>query len=415
MKKFSIGLLVLVTGCAYGSLDKLATALQKLELMVKLEPVKPGPNKSEDFLGPWMVQNRPQDLITSTDDFENTGIPVYQVEVLKQWEGDCWVHAFRNSLYFIDLLASPRNQFDTIYKNMVSHDQYEKFTKHGCPNQGTVTREFIKEQLSCRPECIPQNSLDYIQNVLTFKYEPEFSQDQLSKTKQILTSREGVTLSDKDIFDYTLIALPFNIQENNLPRLFEIMYNFQSKSSYTGGFSILSHYTSHETTLVINKNNGNFECLFSDSNNMSFKGDNRIVTKGNKTVYFGVDENEYDNITRSFRAQIKQVLHFIQDFEAFNNLAVRILYEKMQAYFYRQKKHNIDNQDYGLEGWRVSTTVFSVNFLETFYTNIKKYNLLNNKLYTSIYKKLYCDLIKKEQAAQPQNEHYITLLKKVEC
>ena len=65
-----------------------------------LKSIQP-PKTEEKLLGPWMVTHRPQDLIAYDKNKH-----IYQIKVLKQWKGDCWVHSFRNILYFLDLLDS---------------------------------------------------------------------------------------------------------------------------------------------------------------------------------------------------------------------------------------------------------------------------------------------------------------------
>ena len=163
-----------------------------IENIPVVQPEKPKEEKAEEsLLGPWMVKNKPKNLVAYNENFDGKGNKVYQIEVLRQWKDDCWIHSFRNGMFIMDLALSPRKDFNKIYKDMITREQYEAFTKHGCPMVGTLSKNFIQQQLDCRPNCIPEKSLEYIGNTLYLNYEPTFDTQELEKAKNDLNSVEN--------------------------------------------------------------------------------------------------------------------------------------------------------------------------------------------------------------------------------
>lgn len=380
---------------------------------------------SYGLLGPWMLQNEINKLIAHDTNFQGTGAAVYQIKVIRQWKEDCWIHSFRNGLYILDLVRSPREKevFNQIYGNMVDREQYKKFTRDkSCPRLGYVTREFIQKQLDCRPACIPAQSLEYLSDVLTFFYEPSFDatvQETAAKTLRAL----GDSVTSEQLLDYALLKETPNFEQRvsasldrppkPLERLIDLLHNLRTKEYYSCAINFLSKNINHEIVFVINKQgHNNIEYLFADSNNMSFKGDNYSVQRGDVTHYYMMDQKEYLQMVATFASAIRQIVSWVQHPERFDDLMVRMFYAQAFEEFHHQKKYNIDLS--GADNWKYLQQ-FAVKYLEFFHTLLQKHGLLNNKLYQTTYKKAYCDFIKKEQQEQHQSNHYKKLLNKVGC
>ena len=300
MKKlFLVSCIVLgaINNLFTGPLDRLAAGLKNVSLLQpKVTQQSTGTNNR--LLGPWLLQHHPRKLIAYDKNFQNTGAQVYQIKVLRQWKGDCWVHAFRNALFIMDLVFAPRSEFDEIYHNMVDHKQYKAFTKYGCPRPGSVTRKFIEKQLDCRPTCIPENSLVYLRDSLIFDYEPHLK-------------------------DAALLADEYNRQWGNRNRLIELIHNLHNKKNYCCSITLTSGHIDHEMTLVIHKKNNVVEYLFSESNNISYKGDNFIEERGRTTVYYAMSQEDYLIMATTYSAAIARIIFWVNNPGYFNNLVKR--------------------------------------------------------------------------------------------
>ena len=67
-----------------------------IENIPVVQPEKPKKEKAEEsLLGPWMVKNKPKNLVAYDENFNGKGNKVYQIEVLRQWVDDCWIHSFK--------------------------------------------------------------------------------------------------------------------------------------------------------------------------------------------------------------------------------------------------------------------------------------------------------------------------------
>lgn len=471
-----LGLLIGTSILKCDSLATLATALKSLDTNQLPKPIT---NPSSGLLGPWMLQNQPKKLIAYNENFNNQGAKVYQIKVLQQWVGDCWIHAFRNCIYVMDLALSPRQDFDHIYNNMVARNQYEAFIKHGCPKKGFVSPAFIQEQLDCIPHCIPTKSLEYLERTLSFEYRTPSTQ-QAKSIDTLLNSREKKEPSQKVISDYALLTDSFNIQSTNIDRLITLMHGLHNNKDYCCGIYLGIVSMEHGVMLVINKNDGVYEYLFSDSNNMSFTGNNYTWKEGNTTITQNMSKQEYLKDMATFDASIAKIISFVHDQEHFNDMVVRALYAKavenysekdlndtnyttgwkngiafgtkpFETFHNDLKKYNLLNnslyvsvykplydnlmvkllyviamrdyyfqknfniEQFGMQNWKLISD-FSVKYLTKFYDNLKQHGLLNNELYNSTYKKLYCNAIKKEQSEQNDSKkYYATLLQKIAC
>ena len=390
-------------------LQKQQDLLQKQEdAKLKQEHLKQENNLAEGLLGPWMVKNRPNDIIASDKNKH-----IYQIKVLKQWEGDCWVHSFRNILYFFDLINAPRKDFDDIYKNMVAREGYKAFTQYGCPLLGTVTRTLLEEQLSCRPTCIPQQSPEYLHNILTFSYEPKFSTELMKETQKLLEKLENRSISTQAAYEYLLVAQKFNIQSTNFARFLEIFYKMRNNKNYTIGFNLACGAINHGTTLVVHKYNDVVEYLFADSNNVSFTGNNKkTINEKRETIYYVMTDTEYDLWKNTFTAEINQIISYIENQKSLDETLIRTLYKAIIDDYNDQKKFNIEQ--FGKENWK-ELGDFSAKLLEELYTKLKKYGLLKSDMYTSTYKKIYCDFITTEQHNHSDKKYHNALLKKISC
>jgi hypothetical protein len=362
------------------------------------------------LLGPWLYKKYPKKLIAYDKNFKNTGAHVYQIKVLKQWQGDCWIHAFRNSLFIMDLALAPRKNFGAIYGDMINRDQYEAFIKYGCPLVGNVTRKFIEKQLTCRPHCIPEKSLEYEKNSLVFNYEPEFSQQTLENSTKTLDSIEKNHNNQQIIFDFTLLSEKINFQEDHIDRLITLMHNLKRNQNYCCSITFTSNYIQHEISLVIHKYNNTIEYLFSDSNNISFKGDNYSWHEGNVIYTQMMGKQKYAQWVSTFTNAINQFIFWIQNPEYFDAMMVRILYVFTMKQYYAYKQLNINT--YGIDNWK-RIAQYTVKELSKFYESLQSHKLLENDLYLSTYKKKYCSIIQEEQKQQQKSNLYQELLKKV--
>lgn len=448
-------------------LDNLAVALKGIAGLKPsvtpqtTPPVQQQTQQSNNLLGPWMLKNRHNKLVAYDPNFENQGAPIYQIEALHQEKEDCWIHAFRNCVYIMDLVLSPRSDFDIIYNNMTSEKQYAAFTKSGCPKNKTITRTFLQSQLKCRPECIPAKSLDYISHTLVIEYNP-VTHSILQGVQKRLALRENTTIALEKLAEYALLIIGTNEHPKFLDRFIALLHNLQTLSNYCCGFSLGIESINHEVCCVINKNNGAFEYLFCDSNNVSFMS---------KTF----SDEEEKNMTFAFRDALKQIMIWIAHPQEFDDMIIRILYEQAisnydanelapdadhtqgwtsqygfgtkeleKAYHTLQQYGLSHNQLYlstyktlyenmlvkvlyasmmkdyysfkqvNIENWRESPDWATVE-LEKFYRALQQYNLLNNSLYQSTYKKLYCSTIKTEQSEQKKSKRYTKLLEKIDC
>ena len=119
---------------------------------------------------------------------------------------------------------------------------------------------------------------------------------------------------------------------------------------------------------------------------------------------------EYKKTTDTFAATIRHIISWTENQKHFEDMMIRILYEITMTDYNRQKQHNITL--YGKKNWYLLDK-FAIEYLEKYYNQLQKYNLLNNQLYQSIYKKEYCNTIKKEQTEQIKSKFYDTLLQKI--
>ena len=334
------------------------------------------------LLGPWMMQHHPDKIISYTTNFNNAGVPVYQIKVLRQWKGDCWIHALRNGLYIMDLAVKPRTDFNQIYNTMITRDFYTDFVKQSCPRPGFVTRKFIQEHLACIPNCVPEKSIEYIEQTLTFDFNPK-------------------------VDEYTSLTNKFNMHLEIIDRLITIIHGLQQNKNccFCINFSIAA--INHGVTVVVHKYNDKIEYLFADSNNMSFRGDNYTWQEGRTTFTQGMTKTEYQENAKIFSAAINQIVSFVQNPTHFDDLMVKILFKLTMDEFNRQKEYNI--KESGRKNWGYLAD-FAVGYLAKFYEALQRYGLLNNQLYSSTYKKMYCDILKKEQKEQRGSRDYNQLI-----
>lgn len=476
VKCYILSILTYASPLKCDRLDTLATALKSLDTNQLPKPIT---NPSSGLLGPWMLQNHPKKLIAYNENFNNQGAKVYQIKVLKQWVGDCWIHAFRNCIYVMDLALSPRKDFDHIYNNMVARNQYEAFTQHGCPKKGFVSPQFIKEQLDCIPHCIPTKSLEYLEKTLSFEYKTPDNMH-IKSIDTLLKSLEKKAPTQNAIFDYALLTDPFNLQSTNINRLITLIQGLHNNKDYCCGIYLGITAMEHGVMLVINKNNDWYEYLFSDSNNMSFTGNNYTWQEGNTTITQAMSKQDYIKDMATFDAALAKIISFVNDQHNFNDTTVRVLYAKslenyrekdfndtnyttgwkngialstrdLESFHHNLKKYNLlhnalylsvykhlyenmmvkllyiitmrdyyfqknfNIEQFGMQNWKLISD-FSVRYLTKFYDSLKQHGLLNNELYTSTYKKLYCTTIKKEQSEQNDTKkYYANLLQKIAC
>lgn len=393
-----------------GKVDTLAIALKSVadsKPPISTQPMSTGTN----LLGSWMLKNYPQKLVAYDLNFDNKGDTVYQIEVLKQWTGDCWVHAFRNCIWIMDFIFSPRTDFTTLYGYMVSRNHYEAFIQHGCPRKGTISPDFIKEQLDCKPYCIPNDSLTYLAKTVSLNYEST-RQKSLQSIQNQLASLEHTTIPFQALATYAILTDDINAQPERLERLIDLIHAFHANKNYCFGIYLDIESIEHGVTLVINKANNHVEYFFADSNNMSFKGDNYTWREGNIIWTQDMSQQEYHGIATKFYNTIKHVIAWLNNPQEFDDMMVRILYQNALYEYNRQKNYNIKH--YGKQNWK-GLADFAVEYLEKFYTELKRHNLLNNSFYQSTYKQIYCSDIKKEQSEQKKSIHYTNLLKKIGC
>lgn len=416
------------------------------------------------LLGSWMLNHQPKKLIAHKND-------VYQIKVLKQWKGDCWMHSFRNCLYIMDLVISTRKDFNTIYINMVDHDQYKAFTEHGCESKKSIIEKLNKDEFICKPNCTPENSAVYLEKLVILEYVAPFNKNELKQTKDLLETTEKNSISEQAAIDYVAISDEFNLRPKTIDRLVKLFHEFNKKKNDYFGVNISIKSIDHDITLVVHKNNNKIEYLFSDSNNVSFTGNNKTtINEKGKKIYYTMSDEEYDTWKNTFSAAIDQIKSFVENPEDFDNTILRMLYKEIMSdnfqygkfstyitnfyeklntynllnnnlykliyknlfndrivqllydnaisYYNLQKNYNISgDKNYkgaGIENWK-NIADFGANNLEPFYTNIKKYDLEKNTAYTSIYKQKYCNFIKQEQAIHYDKKHHDKLLKKISC
>lgn len=320
----------------------------------------------EGLLGPWLLEHHPETVLAYDDNFDNQGIHIYQIEVQTQQRGDCWIHAFRNCLYIIDGILSPREKFSSIYDHMVSRKQYKAFMKHGCPKKGNEY-QLIREQLACRPDCIPQNSPSYVKKITRFGYTNNFKKiDQQAMQEQLVMVENNDDA--EDVFDALLLA------DNNYPPTYERCKKFfhalHEHDDYLFAIELDIAAINHAVALIVHKDQGQIEYFYADSNNVLLQDARKIS---------GRQKYSYDHGEQEIALALSKLIELIRAPQLFDDALVRALYDRM-----------VNPQKIRAELKLNQTMLYAV---EDFYEQLKELKLLKNNLYAQAYAPAYCDYI----------------------
>jgi hypothetical protein len=321
--------------------------------------------EKEDVFGSWLLKKHPKKVLDYNENFDNKGIKIYQLAVMQQTGEDCGVHAFRNILFHMDMLLSSRTQFDSIYAEMLSAQQYNNFLKEvGCSRKGMdetgLLRMYAKIQeslIQCiRTGCIPQKSAAYVENIMIFEHLKRFDNDLWATMKRQIESIEFSKNAEQVSFD-ALILMDNAEAASEATQKPEVFYNYLKRfkkfvtdlhhnKKYVFGVEILSTTIEHGLAFIVHKVGNTIEYFFADSNNCLFTRPASI---------------ECENDDKSFRASVRTFIRLISNPSYFDDCLVRLLYNDLI-------NNQIDKK--------------------TFYRQMQNLSLTNNKLYLSVYKGL---------------------------
>lgn len=386
------------------NLDGFAWALKNINKTSPNE--KSVDEENEIFLGPLIEKHYPKRLISVDKTYNKQhNNKIYQMRVLQQKAPECALYAFRNALYLIDMLSHSYNdEFNKIYNQMNNEEQYEKFiATTGCKRNIGASKEIInsiKEKINdnnitCIPECLPQNSKQYITQIKRFtyyhppkKYISAFSfskelQENEQSMQGILDDQKKFTdaiaerikkiepkllNSDQVILDIT------SLFGNDVQSLADSIRNFQQSPDGLIAWDLGTLFTSHLQTgphavvLAEHKHKNNVEYVFADSNN-SILGEDLGIT-----------------------ATIDRIISLTRNIDYFNDILTRWVYYEFIYYLDIHINENKQkNYDPGLQ---------------SVYNQLKTYDLLQNKLYQNYYKPELYEFTKKLKKKFPDNQKY---------
>lgn len=312
---------------------------------------------------------------------------IYQLKPLQQYGITCGAHAFKNCLWMINGLKGTFNTFIESYLKTLDGIAFEKYLGSISCDKSTFfhfqpQKENIKEdKISCssNSECLPEDSLKYLDQIFCFTYAPKpnpkfpghrgnqwskffkFAEEQLNKIEPGAPIEEvamSATIFSGSFLNEEIIKF----------------YNVVIKDNFNLGLVLYVDNGSmgHATCLTAHKVKNNIEYLFLDSMNMPFDG---------KYPYMPL---------------IKMVKSFIENPEMFKESLIRRAYLNTLMYVEQ-----------------APLAVFQIHldiFIEDQFQNL---NLKEIPLY-QIYKPHFCELIKKYMQEDLENgSEYENILQKM--
>lgn len=314
---------------------------------------------------------------------------IYQLKPLQQHGTTCGAHAFKNSLWMINGLRGNLNSFIECYLKILDEATFDKyFGSISCKKLRFIPFEqqkndIINGKISCiqENECLPKNSLEYLDQMFCFTYAPKANpmypghvgeswSELYELAKKELKKIEPEANIDTIAKDATIL-FPSLIAEDIMK-----FYNQIIKSDFCLGIylSVDNGSMGHATCLMAHKIRNKIEYLFLDSMNMAFDGG------------------------YPYMPLIEGVKGFIENPENFKKALIRKAYTNVLLYV-----------EYG------PLPVFQIHLDLFINDKFKGLNLLKSELYQT-YKPHFCKLIKDHMTQDSENRsEYEEILQKMNC